>query len=245
MKIVVLVLAVMPDAASSLKVLAESTLSLDEAGAKNRPVSKVITLLKDMQTEMEKDGEKDEEIYDKMQCWCQTNSKEKDKAIEDAENRIEDLTSKTQSLLAASARTNTEVKSAKAEVAENQAGLDKATAIRQKQLAEFNAEEKEAIQAISALGSAVITLKKHNSFLQNPAQLVGVARSVQQQMQKHPIADMLSLEQHRAMASFLEASTDSEKASYAPQSGEIFGILKQMKETFESNLQAIVCTTVW
>merc|ERR1719328_894418 len=26
------------------------------------------------------------------------------------------------------------------------------------------------------------------------------------------------------------------KQSYAPQSGEIFGILKQMKETFESNL---------
>jgi len=240
MKIVVLVaLAVMPDAALSLKVLAESTLSLDEAGAKKRPVSKVITLLKDMQTQMEKEAEEDEEIYDKMQCWCQTNSKEKDKAIEDAENRISDLTSKTQSLLAASARTNTEVKSAKAEVAENQAGLDKATAIRQKQLAEFNAEEKEAIQAISALKSAVITLKKHNSFLQTPrAQLAGVALSVQQQMQKHPFADMLSLEQHRAIASFLEASTDSEKASYAPQSGEIFGILKQMKETFESNLQA-------
>merc|ERR1712070_543055 len=28
------------------------------------------------------------------------------------------------------------------------------------------------------------------------------------------------------------------KQSYAPQSGEIFGILKQMKETFESNLSA-------
>merc|ERR1719400_102165 len=28
------------------------------------------------------------------------------------------------------------------------------------------------------------------------------------------------------------------KQSYAPQSGEIFGILKQMQETFESNLSA-------
>merc|ERR1711862_155238 len=29
-----------------------------------------------------------------------------------------------------------------------------------------------------------------------------------------------------------------DKQSYAPQSGEIFGILKQMRETFESNLSA-------
>merc|ERR1719386_249291 len=46
------------------------------------------------------------------------------------------------------------------------------------------------------------------------------------------------------MASFIQAPQDyfdSEptfKQSYAPQSGEIFGILKQMKETFETNLSS-------
>merc|ERR1712203_131621 len=45
-------------------------------------------------------------------------------------------------------------------------------------------------------------------------------------------------------ASFIQAPQDyfdakpTFKQSYAPQSGEIFGILKQMKETFESNLSA-------
>merc|ERR1712007_17738 len=47
-----------------------------------------------------------------------------------------------------------------------------------------------------------------------------------------------------AIASFVQAPEDyfdaepTFKQSYAPQSGEIFGILKQMKETFESNLSA-------
>ena len=36
---------------------------------KNRPVSKVITLLKDMQKQLEKEAEEDEAIYDKMACW--------------------------------------------------------------------------------------------------------------------------------------------------------------------------------
>merc|ERR1719366_3101 len=45
-----------------------------------------------------------------------------------------------------------------------------------------------------------------------------------------------------AMAAFVQAPQDyfdaepTFKQSYAPQSGEIFGILKQMKETFETNL---------
>ena len=57
-----------------------------------------------------------------------------------------------------------------AEIAKNTEALDKATALRQKELAEFNAEEKDMLQSIGALKSAVTVLNKHNSFAQaNPA----------------------------------------------------------------------------
>merc|ERR1719382_2171946 len=104
--------------------------------SKNRPVSKVITLLKDMLKQLEKEQEEDETIYDKLACWCETNDKEKTKAIAEAE-------------AAASARLNTEIKNTEQEVAKNQQALDKATAIREKELAEFNEEEKETLQALS------------------------------------------------------------------------------------------------
>merc|ERR1712232_65319 len=48
----------------------------------------------------------------------------------------------------------------------------------------------------------------------------------------------------KAVAAFIQSPGDyfdaapTFKQSYAPQSGEIFGILRQMKETFESNLSA-------
>ena len=71
-----------------------------------------------------------QEIYDKMACWCETNDKEKTKSIADAEARISDLTTKIEELTASSARLNTEIKNLEKEVAENQAALDKATAIR-------------------------------------------------------------------------------------------------------------------
>jgi len=226
---------------------ASSTLTFDAEAAKNRPVSKVITLLKDMLKQLEKEAEEDEEIYDKMACWCETNDKEKTKSIADAEARISDLTTKIEELTASSARLNTETKNLEKEVAENQAALDKATAIRQKELAEFNEEEKDLLGSISALKSAVTVLSKHNSLLQMPASHVsGVAASVQNVMQRHSslLEGVLTHSQRKAVSAFVQAPEDyfdaepTFKQSYAPQSGAIFGILKQMKETFETNLSS-------
>merc|ERR1719207_438264 len=58
--------------------------------------------------------------------------------------------------------------------------------------------------------------------------------------QFHKHADQLKFvtpEQQDGITAFLQAPSDfSYKESYAPQSGAIFGILKQMKESFETNL---------
>merc|ERR1711990_1004845 len=103
-------LAFQPVFGFNMEVSTVSSLSFDIAEAKNRPVSKVITLLKDMLKQLEKEAEEDEEIYDQLACWCETNDKEKTKAIADAEAKIEDLTNKIEELTANSARLNTEIK---------------------------------------------------------------------------------------------------------------------------------------
>merc|ERR1719296_679528 len=145
-----------------------SLLTFNAQAAKNRPVSKVITLLKDMLKQLEKEAEEDEEIYDKLACWCETNDKEKTKSIAEAESRIEQLTTKIEELTANSARLGTEIKNLEKEVARDQEALAQATALREKQLAEFN----------SALKAAVTVLSKHNggSLLQVPrTHILGVA----------------------------------------------------------------------
>jgi len=227
-----------------LEVHATSSLTFDEAGAKNRPVSKVITLLKDMLKQLEKEAEEDEEIYDQLACWCETNDKEKTKSIADAENHIEDLTTKIEELTAGSSRLNTEIKNLEKEVAENQNALDQATAIRQKELAEFNGEEKDLLQSISALKSAITVLSKHQAgaLVQMPAgHLNSVAATVNYQLQKWAplFKGVLKHSERKALAAFVqnpESALLQNKAGYAPQSGEIFGILEQMKESFETNL---------
>jgi hypothetical protein len=215
---------------------------------KNRPVTKVINLLKDMQSQLEKEAEEDQEVYEKVACWCETNDKEKSAAIEEAESRITDLTSSIEEFTATSSRLNTEIKNLEGEIAKNQEALEKATAIRTKELAEFNAEEKDMLQSIGALKSAVTVLSKHHeSFAQVPeADLLEIAVTVEDQYRKHEalLKGTVTPTQRRAMSAFMQAPGDyfdadpTFKQSYAPQSGQIFGILKQMKETFETNLSA-------
>merc|ERR1719504_407861 len=222
---------------------------------KNRPVTKVINLMKDMQAQLEKEADEDQEVYEKVTCWCETNDKDKTTSISDAEAHITDLTATIEEATASSARLNTEIKNLASEIAKNQAALDKATELRKKELAEFNAEEKDVLQSIGALKSAVTVLGKHNSFLQvNEETLINMAVKIQDVMRrhKHLVEKIASHHQRKEIAAFIQAPSDYFDAeptskqsflqqpagfqSYAPQSGAIFGILKQMKETFETNL---------
>merc|ERR1712190_521708 len=73
---------------------------------------------------------------------------------------------------------------------------------------------------------------------------LGVAATLQHEIQKHAtmLQGVLTWAERKAANAFIQAPEDyfdaspTSKQSYAPQSGEIFGILRQMKETFESNL---------
>merc|ERR1712190_3302 len=73
---------------------------------------------------------------------------------------------------------------------------------------------------------------------------LGVAATLQHEIQKHAtmLQGVLTHSERKTVNAFIQApedyfdATPTFKQSYAPQSGEIFGILRQMKETFEANL---------
>merc|ERR1719171_322666 len=136
---------------------------------KNRPVSKVITLLNDMVKQLENESEEDKDAYDAMSCWCVTNDKAKTVAISDAEASIATLTADIEGFTSESSKLNTEIENLEKEIAANTEALDKATAVREKELAEFTAEEKSSLSTIASLKGAVGALAKHHdaAFLQS------------------------------------------------------------------------------
>merc|ERR1719197_100253 len=96
------------------------------------------------------------------------------------------------------------------------------------------------LQSISALKSAVVVLGKQNAaaaLQEDSSAAIDIAVMLHSELKKHAavIGDSLSPEQRRLVKSFAK-SPEGFLQTNAPASGEIFGILKQMKETFETNL---------
>merc|ERR1719161_1514192 len=212
-------------------------------------------LLKDMLKQMEKDAEIDEEVYEKFICWCTVNDKEKTKAIKDAEEKIKLLGLQIDEWSAWSAQLSVEISGHYKATADLQANLEQATAIRKKELAEFNAHEQELLDTIAALKAAIAQLQPHHPHTamlllqRSQGQAVSsttmqVAATLRRVMEKHGdlIRGVVTHKQQRVLAAFLQQPADymdaepTFKQSYAPQSGEILGILKQMLEEFEADL---------
>merc|ERR1719327_1466734 len=195
-----------------------------------------------MIVQLEKEAEEDAEIYDNMVCWCTTNDKDKVKSIDDAEAKIDDLTTKIEELTALAARLTGEIEDLEEEIKKNQDALAKAKSMREKELAEFAKMESDTLASIDSLGGAIQVLSKHHpsaALLQTSvSHLYLAASTAQKEMEKNAkrLEGILTPSQKRKIASLLQQPASA--GSYAPASGEIFGILKQMKETFETDLAA-------
>jgi len=208
------------------------TFNADEA--KDRPVTKVIQLLKDMQTQLQKEADLDQDTYDQLSCWCNANNRDKTQTIKEAEQLILQLRSEIEEHKSNAVRLEVEIENLAKEIAKNEQSLGQATTMREKQHEDFVAEEKDLVESISALKSAVVVLSKHHK--KPEAMLMEVKGLLKHVNMHHDVLEQaITPREKRMLTSFLASAQAPE---YAPQSGEIFGILKNMKDTFQTNLSS-------
>merc|ERR1740121_2057175 len=111
----------------------------------------------------------------------------------------------------------------------------------------FHAEEADLLEAIKACGQAITVLKEYNPSPAGLAQVRAVAQNLQQEqvfdLVKRSLGGPAGKYQMAALQAFLDQAKEGSSfltvpgfQSYAPQSGQIFGILSQMKEDFEGDL---------
>jgi len=278
--------------------------ALDASGGTDTPVTRVVTLLKKISEQLDKDMEQDESLYKQLSCWCNDGKYEKMEAIKASEAKIEELKATIESFGAGSSELAATIKELEAEVAENKRALAEAKAIRDKQLGEFHNMEKDSIQALENLKAAIVVLSKHHDkapdssvaggpifktekdswsllsiasrrFPWSASHETAAGRSLDEFMRKSGVDDEAVAEapaverpvsshkflQERAVgtdasatwteqdtqvlqramksaASFVQAKHGSEYfPAYNSQSGEIFGVLKQLREEMAADLK--------
>merc|ERR550532_940997 len=191
-----------------------------------KKVRKVVTLLQNMQKKVAAEGEKEKELYEKFMCYCKGGTAELSAAIKAAEEKVPAVSSNIEAAEGKLSQLKSGLSDAQASRAAAKDAMAKATAVREKEASTFASEKSDYETNIAAINKAVAALEKGagSSFLQTrtAATLRKIAISV----------EMSDLDR-QDLVSFLSGR---QLGGYAPQSGQITGILKQMGDTMKKSL---------
>merc|ERR1719316_542372 len=179
-----------------------------------------------MQKKVEAEGKKEDELFAKFFCYCDGTGGALKKAIADAEEKIPQLESDIKETEALKSQLGGDVDGAKSDRAAAKEAIAKATNMREKEASAFAKENAEDKSNLDALTKALAAIEKGmaGGFLQTRAASVLRQLSLFQ--------DLVDGDRD-ILTSFL---TQNQAHGYAPASGEIVGILKQMKDTMEKDL---------
>jgi len=192
------------------------------------PIRKVVTLLQAMQKKVEAEGEKQKVLFDKFMCYCKNNGNDLAASIQAAETKGPQVSSNIEEAEHHMSQLKAAVEDARKGRAAALGAIADATSLRKKEKAEYDSESSDLKTNIEAISGAVAALERGSAgaFLQSV--------SAQHLLRLTNTVSMLPGDRQEIVA-FL-----SGKASYAPQAGEITGILKTMSDEMSATLTAAV-----
>jgi hypothetical protein len=196
------------------------------------PIRKIVTLLQDMQKEIEAEGVKEKELYDKFMCFCNGGAEELAKTSADAGSAAESLASKAEEEKAEKSGLEGDLEKHTSDRSAAESDLAKATAIRGKESSEYEADIADQKSNYDAISGAIPALESASgasasAFLQSPDNKKQLRRAVE-------MAQSISAMEKKSLAAFLEAKDESS----SPGSDQIVGILKSMKDEMESTMKS-------
>jgi len=124
------------------------------------PVQKVLALLADLQAKIIKEGEAAQKVFDEFSEWCEDRSRELHFEIKTGKAEVAELKASIDQSAANMAAAGDKIEELAGGIAKADADLKNATAIREKEAADFASEEKELLEVISMLDRAVGILEK-------------------------------------------------------------------------------------
>lgn len=219
-----------------------------EAGSQ---ITKVVKLLQSMLDKSKAEGDKERTLYAKFKCYCDQNEESKTQSIADVSKQITLLENKIDNLKSSTGRLSEEVAKLSAEITKTNEGMDEAAETRKKEKEGFDAESKDLTASIALMKEAIQVLAEvgadqsmgqaaadHDQFMANydkkkSSMLVKLKATVRQAL--IAASSIMNGGQAKSLTAFVQDPKFT--GTYSSASGEVIGILKEMRDTFEANLQ--------
>jgi len=191
------------------------------------PIRKIVTLMQDMQKEIEAEGAKEKELYEKFMCFCSGNNGQMTQKVSDGQSKIEELTSSVKEETAEQAQLKQDLVQHDTDRDQAKQDLEKASALRNKEQADHQASLADQETNLASISSAIPALESGmtgSSFAQLP--------DTHRLRQLVEASNLVNSYDRGLVASFLDQTGD-----YVPAGGQIVGILKNMKDEMTSSIK--------
>jgi len=215
---------------------------------RSNPLGKALELLGDLSAKIAKEGEKEAKAYKEYFEWCDDVSKNTQFAIKTATSQKETLEAKISSLSADVEVAGTKIAELASALATSASELKNATTIREKEAADFKANEGELMEVVDTLGRAVSVLEREKqkspssfaqldnrdmaSVLSSLGAVVDAAAFSSADRQK-----LVALVQSRQAVEADDGELGAPSAAaYTSKSGSIVDVLEDLKEKAETEL---------
>merc|ERR1719387_1971233 len=212
------------------------------------PIQKVIELISSLEAKLIKEGEAEEKAYKEFFEWCDDAAAKKKFEIKTATAEKEKLEATIAKAISDSDEATASIEQLAASIAENQANIENATLIRDKEHSDFAASEKELMDAIDMLDRAIGILEremKGSSLLQKPLDTSSIQKMIQSVAVIIDAASFSTADKQKLMSLIQNRQNDDDDDSelgapdpevYKSHSGGIIDTLQDMKAKAEEQL---------
>jgi hypothetical protein len=223
-----------------MKAVAFATLAYAAADQAS-PIDKIIQMIGDLEQKIIKEGEDAHSTYAEFAEWCEDTSKDSMFEIKTGKQTVADLKAAIEKEAANIDVQDTNIEKLAGDISMDEADLEAAAHIREKELATFSAEEKDLVETIDILERAIGIIEKEMnggaSMLEiNKAGSVTEALSMMVQAESLNQADGAKL---TALIQANNAEDDAgapDPATYENQSGGILDTMNGLLEKAQTNL---------
>jgi len=213
------------------------------------PVAKVVELLDSLTAKIQKEGEAESKAYKEYVEWCDDASVNKGFEIKTATGEKAGYEAAVSKAAAEATAAASQIEDLAASVATADADLKSATAVRNKEAADFTASESEMVAVVDTLSRAIAVMQRE--VAKNPAALMqldtsnlaGVIRSLSTVVDAASFTStdkrrLVELVQSRESAED-EDSDAPAAAAYKTHSGSIVDVLEDLREKAEEQLSGL------
>jgi len=213
----------------------------------NNPLSAVVSLLDELAAKVTKEGEAEAKAYSEFVEWCDDASKNKEFEIKTGEATTAKLQAEIGKTTGDAQACSSKIDELGSSIATDNNELKSATTIREKELADFSANEAELMESVDTLGRAIGIIEKE--MQKNPAfaqvetsSISGIIQSLSAIVDaaSFSIADkqrLSALVQERQNADDdLDDFGAPAAATYKSHSSGILDVLEDLKEKAEAQL---------